>query len=85
MKNKPKRYVTVNTKDSKVNMSIDQYSRWMCLIEAIDFIDKKCEEWGKDIEEVDWVKPVALQKYIDERFHSMKHDVTVEYDMGLFA
>ena len=82
---KPKRYIPVNTKDSVVNMSIDQYSRWLCLIEAIDFIDKKCEEWGKDIENVDWVKPVALQKYIDERFHSMKHDVTVEYDMGLLT
>jgi ribosomal protein S18 len=85
MKNKSNRYVTVNTKDSIVNMSIDQYSRWLCLIEAIDFIDKKCEEWGKNIEEIDWVKPVALQKYIDERFHSMKHDVTVEYDMGLLT
>lgn len=85
MKNKPKRYITVNTKDNKINMSIDQFSRWMCLIEAIDFIDKTCVEWGKDIEEVDWVKPVALQKYIDERFHSMKHDVTVEYDMGLLT
>jgi hypothetical protein len=36
-----------------------------------------------DIENVDWVKPIAFQKYINERFHSMKHDLTYEYTNGL--
>jgi hypothetical protein len=68
-------YITVNTKKGKEDMHIDHFTRWMCLMEAIDVVDQKCAEWGKDIEEIDWVKPIAFQKYINERFHSMKHDV----------
>lgn len=52
-------YITVNTKNGQEKMHIDQYSRWLCLIEAIDYIDRKCEDLGADIETVDWVKPIA--------------------------
>jgi hypothetical protein len=76
-------YITINTKSKTEKMHIDEYARWLCLIEAIDYIDKKCEDMGENIEEIDWVKPIAFQKYIDERFHSMKHDLTVEYNNGL--
>jgi len=76
-------YISVNTKSGKEQMHIDHYARWLCLIEAIDYIDKKCEDMGTDIESVDWVKPIAFQKYIDERFHSMKHDLKYEYTNGL--
>ena len=77
------KYITINTNKGEEKMTIDHYTRWLCLIEAIDVIDKKCEEWGENMDDIDWVKPIALQKYIDERFHSMKHDVTVEIEQDL--
>lgn len=76
-------YISINTKKGKEKMHIDQYARWLCLVEAIDYIDKKCEDMDVDIENIDWVKPIAFQKYINERFHSMKHDLTYEYTNGL--
>ena len=29
-----------------------------------------------------WVKPLAFEKYIQERFPAMLHDVTIEHRMG---
>jgi len=66
----------------EIDMGIDELTRWACLIEGVEHVANKCEQLslGKDNE--DWVKPLAFQKYIDERFHSMKHDLTVEAMMG---
>jgi len=79
-KNLPK--IQVKLKDKVEEMSIETFARWMCLMEAIDCIQKKCEEEKINMEKVDWVKPIAIQHYIDERFHSMVHDVTVEQQLG---
>lgn len=79
---KPASKIRVNLKDKVEEMSIETFARWMCLVEAIDCIQKKCEEEKINMEKVDWVKPIAIQHYIDERFHSMVHDVTVEQQLG---
>ncbi len=76
------KHITVTTNQGTEQMTVDHYARWMCLIEAIDFIDKKCEEWGKDMDSVDWVKPIAIQKYIDERFHSLKYDLVKDLELA---
>lgn len=67
---------------NKIDMTIDELTRWACLIEGIDRVASKYEELGESMETDDWVKPLAFQKYIEERFHSMKHDLTVEALMG---
>lgn len=63
-------------------MSIDEMARWACLIEGVEQVSKKCDELGLGTENDDWIKPLAFQKYIEERFHSMKHDLTVEATLG---
>ncbi len=63
-------------------MSVSELARWACLLEGIEFISKRSEELGIEDTNVDWIKPIALQKYIDERFEAMKHDLTVEKMMG---
>jgi len=63
-------------------MDIDELSRWACLLEGIDQVAKKYEELGKSMDSEEWIKPLAFQKYIEERFYSMKHDLTVEAIMG---
>lgn len=75
--------IKIQRKDNRVEeMSIDEFARWACLIEGIENVTKKGSELGISTENDDWIKPLAFQKYIEERFHSMKHDLTVEAAMG---
>ena len=60
-------------------MDFDELVRWACLIEALEVVSGK---ENIDIESNKWIKPLAFQKYIDERFHSMKHDLKVEATLG---
>lgn len=75
--------ITFNLKNGKKHeMTIDEMTRWACLLEGVEQVAKKCEEMGVGNDDDCWIKPLAFQKYIDERFHSMKHDLTVEMMMG---
>lgn len=56
-------------------MSVYEMSRWFCLIEAIDIVDKKIKQTGRTEDDKFWVKPIPLQKYIDERSDSMLFDL----------
>jgi hypothetical protein len=58
-------------------MTYDEYARWLCLLEGVEIVSKRVEQLKKrSIEnDVDWIKPLAFQKYIDERFLSMKSDL----------
>lgn len=69
--------ITYNPRLTK-DMSLEEYARWCCLVEAIHITDKKMIELGIDPEEADWTKPIAFEHYINERFHSMLHDIKCE-------
>ena len=56
-------------------MSEYEISRWFSLIEAVDIIDKKSTQLGIKGKGINWVKPIAIQKYIDERTESMLFEV----------
>lgn len=71
-----------NTKTTK-DMSLDEIVRWSCLVEAISVADAQMIHHGIDPEKFDWVKPIAIEKYIEERFHSMKHDIIYEMKNGV--
>ena len=45
--------------------------RWLSLIEAVDIIDQKALQLGAKGDSINWVKPIAIQKYIDDRTESM--------------
>ena len=60
-------------------MEFDELVRWSCLIEALEVVGNN-QEVNTDNDK--WIKPLAFQKYIDERFHSMKHDLKVEATLG---
>ena len=63
-----------NLKDGTTKtMGFNEFVRWACLIEALEVVGGKVEKW---------IKPLAFQKYIQERFHSMKHDLKVEVTLG---
>ena len=74
-----KKYITVECKDKSHKLTIDEYTRWLSLIEALDFISRKALQFKVNLhdKEVDWVKPLAFQKYIVDRFDSMKDEVVI--------
>lgn len=64
-------------------MDIDKIVRWSCLIESIQVADAQMKRLGIDPERYDWVRPIAITSYIDERFASMKHDILHEMKYGV--
>jgi hypothetical protein len=62
-------------KNKKYKMSEYEVSRWFSLIEAVDIIDTKAKQMGVRGDAVNWVKPIAIQKYIDERTESMLFEI----------
>jgi hypothetical protein len=72
--------VLVKTKSNKTHvMTVDTYTRWLCLAEALQLINQQAQKSKIDLEKNDsWIKPIALQKYIKQRFPAMNHDFKVE-------
>lgn len=73
----------MNDKKTTKDMSLDEVVRWCCLVESISVADAQMQQHGIDPEKFDWVKPVALEKYITERFHSLKSDIVYEIENGV--
>tara|TARA_R110000851_G_scaffold54505_1_gene128601 strand:- start:176 stop:418 length:243 start_codon:yes stop_codon:yes gene_type:complete len=63
-------------------MEFDEFVRWACLIEGIQKVDEKLQQAKVPDSDNSWVKPLAFEKYIRERFPAMKHDLTVEATLG---
>ena len=71
--------INFNLKDDTTKtMQFNEFVRWACLIEALEVVGGRVDSTEDDT----WVKPLAFQKYIQERFHSMKHDLKVEAALG---
>lgn len=71
--------INVITKTKTHQMKKEEYARWLCLIEAIDLVEQKAVELKADITADDfWVKPLAFQKYIEQRLETMILDVERE-------
>lgn len=68
-------------KDGVKTMDIPEYSRWLCLIEAVQVIDNYSSEFNLNADEYE-MKPSAIQKYMDERYHAMLKDVQIEIALG---
>jgi hypothetical protein len=49
----------------------------LSLLEGIEFVSKRVEQLKarNNIQDYDWIKPLAFQKYIEERYESMKSDL----------
>ena len=75
--------VSVKTKSNKTHvMSVETYTRWLCLAEALQLINQQAEKSKIDLEKSNsWIKPIALQKYIKQRFPAMNHDFKVEENL----
>ena len=71
--------IEIQSNNKTSNLKKDEYARWLCLIEAIDLVERKAAELKQDMNNDDsWVKPLAFQKYIEQRFETMVLDVNRE-------
>jgi len=72
-----------NLKDGTTKvMQFDEFVRWACLIEGVGKVADKLEEKGVNMNNNDWVKPLAFHKYVEERFPSLYQDLKVEAKLG---
>lgn len=73
--------IQIKTKKGMTHfMTIPEFSKWACLVEAFHFIEQRANEMNIDFTNL--IKPNAIEKYIDERYHAMMHDVKIEYELG---
>ena len=63
-------------------MTLTEFARWACLLEAFHFINLRAFEL--EINPIKMIKPLAIDKYIVERYPAMLYDVQVEYNLGRF-
>lgn len=71
--------VTFQTTTKEYNMRVEEYARWLCLVEALDLIESKAATLKQDLTNDDfWVKPLAFQKYIEQRLETMLLDISRE-------
>jgi hypothetical protein len=79
-------YITFETKkNGNISMNRDTFVRWLCLVEGFDFIDRKAEELGFDMSKEDWLKPLAFEKYVKERFEGMSLDLAFDEKNNLIG
>ena len=69
-------------RNARVEMSKGELARWLCLVESIDLIEKKCEEMNVRMSDDFWIQPIAIQKYMDSRFHTMLDEVN-HHEFGI--
>ena len=74
--------IIIKTKKETHQMDKDSFIRWLCLLEIVQKTEEKAEELKIDLDKIDWVKPVAFKKYINERFKSMEIDLEAEEKSG---
>jgi hypothetical protein len=67
--------LTVRIDDEKDEMSYFEFSRWLSLLEGVELVGKKSSQMGLDNKDKSWIKPIAFQKYIDERYKSMLYEI----------
>ena len=75
------RSINIETKDGDHAMTIQEFSRWAAMVEALEFIHEVAEV--KKVNAADYFKSKEIEKYINERYPSIRHDVDVESKMGI--
>lgn len=73
--------ITINKRNGSIEeMPIEEFTRWMCLVEAQHFINEKAKDLNVNVDKL--IKPLAIDDYIKERYSAMLHDVTIEHQLG---
>lgn len=60
-------------------MSLEEFIRWMCLIQAVEVISNKAEKLGLDLDSSISLKSSMISSYIDEIFPSMRANYILDH------
>lgn len=71
--------VKSSTKEKSEHMTAYELARWCAMLDAVEVIDKKLYQL-KMTTSNNWVKPIAIQKYIDEKYQDILHDVLTKQE-----
>lgn len=63
-----------SSKGNTYDMSLYEISRWCTMVDAVQIIDKKLSDLKMN-DNSKWVKPIAIQKYIDEKYQDNLHEM----------
>tara|TARA_R100000951_G_scaffold8193_1_gene7450 strand:+ start:17656 stop:17907 length:252 start_codon:yes stop_codon:yes gene_type:complete len=70
---------TYASETETLNMDPKYLARFACLIQAIKTINTTAERFGIDCEKTtSWIKPGAIQRFIQEEYPDMLEDITHE-------
>lgn len=78
-------YVEMEINGKKERMSMYTFVGWACLIEAIETIHEKAKELGVSERDESWIKPSAIQKYVEDRRLSLTHQLETELQRPTFS
>lgn len=62
-------------RETQKTMTLYELSRWRSLMEAVSIIDEKLDTNDAN---TNWIKPIAIQRYVDERTDSMLFEISNE-------
>mgnify|MGYP001337551483 CR=1 FL=1 len=63
--------------NKKPEQDYSKLARWLCLFEAVNIIADKADKIGQ---KNDCLKPIPINKYINERYPSVLKDVEYEFN-----
>lgn len=59
-------------------ITTSEFCKWLCLLEAVEAISQYAKEFSVDLERTEWVKPIAIQRYMNERLPAINYLVSQE-------
>ena len=71
--------VRSSTRNKAEHMTAYELSRWCAMLDAVEVIDKKLVQMKMSTSDA-WVKPIAIQKYVDEKYQDILHDVLTKQE-----
>lgn len=73
----------IQTGTSTEDITLYEMARWTSLMRGIDYIEKRAGELKIDLnDDKSWIKPLALQKYIDESTPGVVTEIKNLHDNG---
>ena len=74
---------TLNVGGEQQTLTLYEMARWSSLMLGIDYIEKRAGELKIDLnDDKSWIKPLALQKYIEESTPGMITEIKNLKDNG---
>jgi len=72
-----KKYFLIKSKNKEHKLNLAEYARWLSLIEALELVNSKASQMKLDLRDKqnDWIKPLAFEKYVEERVESMQDEI----------